>query len=125
MPSICILNLNKKPKKQELPSEVMEYSSFQLASAFYYSKKTHFSSSIPSNSYLENFAEMIQSSAQEDIYLLLKKYISNLYQENEVKSSGFYHKGETYYSRISYRGYFCKQYCLTVVHLPRISVSRI
>lgn len=83
----------KKAKEQELSGDIMEYSGFQLASAFYYSKKMHFSSDL-SNNQLEKFAGMIQNCDPEDIYLLLKKYICNLYQENGEKVPDFITKAK-------------------------------
>lgn len=84
----------RKSKDWKVTAEVLEYSSFYLASAFYYERKTYTFSAKGGGSRLEDFAGMIQSCAPEDIYLLLKKYITNLYREEEEKVPEFINKAK-------------------------------
>lgn len=79
----------KTAAKEELPSETVEYSGFCLAAGFFYERKNHMLASEKKEAELESFAEMIRGSATEDICMLLKKYMTQLYQENEEKLPDF------------------------------------
>ena len=60
---------------------------------------------------LESFAEMIRGSATEDICMLLKKYMTQLYQENEEKLPDFVAQGQADDRGYFYGGHYGEQYC--------------